>query len=119
MLAPVKEEPLPTFAPPAPVLSEASVLSEAPVVEEAPVVNEAPTLVVETSPSVKFTSYDQVIHINGSNADIQYVEKDRDKEPESAEIDFEDDDAGSLSDVEDLTTYDDTPLGNDDFETLP
>lgn len=115
---PIMQAELPAPAPvPAPIQIPAPVLASlAPVSPAVP----TPTLVVETEPSVRFTSYDQVIQQRGNTTHFDYVEKDRDNDSvDDEDFIFQDDDDGeSLSSFEDLTEYKTEPLGADDFETI-
>jgi hypothetical protein len=77
-----------------------------------------PTLIVDTEPSVRFTNFDQVIQEHGNGTSIGYVEKNRDAEDDTDNIEFLDDDGESLSDFEDLTQGVSEPLDMEDFETL-
>ena len=99
-----------------------SSLSVEPVPIQTPVQTPAPitpTLIVETEPSVRFTSYDQVIQQRGNTTHFDYVEKNRDSDSvDEEDLIFQDDDAQSLSSFEDLTEYNTEPLGDDDFETI-
>ncbi len=109
-------QPMPTPAP-IPSLS----IPSTPVPVPSTPTPSTPTLIVETEPSVRFTSYDQVIQQRGNTTHFDYVEKNRDNDSEDDydEFVFQDDDSGeSLSSFEDLTEYKTEALNEDDFETI-
>jgi hypothetical protein len=120
VVAPVVEEEVAQAVIEAP---KEEVIEQIPVHEETPAVVTPqpqpvapPTLVVHTEPTVRFTEYNQVFRNTGSGTDIQY--ESANPEDDIDKLEFLDDDAGSLSDVEDLDAADAEPLGADDFETL-
>jgi hypothetical protein len=76
-----------------------------------------PTFVVDTEPTVRFTEYNQVIQQKGPMTDISYQHTTHEP-PEDDGLEFLDDEAGELSDVEDLDQGAPEPLNADDFETL-
>ena len=78
-----------------------------------------PTFVVDTEPTVRFTSHNQVIQQRGNETQIQYVETDHTARDDVQEgFTFVDDDGESLSDYEDLEGGDEESLSDEDFETL-
>lgn len=92
------------------------------VLEEKPIENSleekpAPTFYVDTEPAVRFTNFNQVIKEENGKTSIDFVETNH-NEDEDEDIHFMDDEAGELSDIEDLTEYPPEPLAGDDFEQL-
>jgi hypothetical protein len=84
-----------------------------------PVQPTIPTFVVDTEPTVRFTSHNQVIQQRGNETQIQYVETDHTPRDDIEEgFTFVDEDGESLSDYEDLEGGDEESLGDEDFETL-
>jgi hypothetical protein len=92
----------------------------APVAPAAPAASmvQPPTLVVHTEPSVRFTEYNQVFRNTGSGTDIQYESAGGEVDETDNNLEFLDEDAGSLSDVEDLEGSAPEPLDEEDFEVL-
>jgi hypothetical protein len=109
-------------APVVPAAEAVEAVEQIPIHEEvsAPpaVSSEPPTVVVHTEPTVRFTEYNQVFRNTGSETDIQYETATATSAEETANLEFLDDDAGSLSDIEDLDAGETGPLDDDDFETL-
>jgi hypothetical protein len=79
-------------------------------------------LIVETEPSVQFSSFDQVIQKRGDTTHIDYVEKYRDAEDHDNDDDDEDffanADEEPLSDFEDLEAAEMESLQSEEFQTL-
>lgn len=90
-----------------------------PIQAPAPVQPTIPTIVVDTEPTVRFTSHNQVIQQHGNETQIQYVETDHTPREDSEEgFMFTDEDGESLSDYENLEEGEEESLGDEDFETL-